>query len=187
MLRVAIAAMMMMLTLGAHAPAATSMLTDVQAKLVIINHFLGQYTNWPGSYALDNLSEVNICSVGDDGVTSQLSLMEKASSKELKVNVLNHVSQRGFSRCHVLYIATSEQHRLQRILRSASAYPVLTISSIDGFITAGGMVGLEVQTKYQGTFEREFIRYSINLNALHKAKLSIHPDAMELAWKVVQP
>lgn len=173
--------------MGFHAfAAAPKTLTDVEAKLVIIHAFLSHYTSWPGNYAINLQDDIAICSMGEDAVVSQLALMENASTPSLKVRVLNHVSTKQLTACHVLYVADNQIPDLAAILAAARRYPILTVSAIGQFIEAGGMVELETEVKHQGNFEKHYVRYSLNLGSLARAKLNVLPDALELAKKVVR-
>lgn len=162
-------------------------LTDVEARLVIVHNFLSHYVAWPGALSLDKRSDITICSVGHDEVTSQLRLMEKASTHDLKVSVAQGIGASQYPGCHVLYIAENQAANLSHILNQASSYPVLTISPVKQFVELGGMVGLETEIRHQGNFEKHFVRYSLNLPAISRARLSVLPDALELAKRVVRP
>lgn len=164
---------------------AAANLTDVQAKLVILHTFVGQYTRWPGSYSLDRNQQVNICSIGRDAVTQQLGLLEKASTNTLEVHVKQQVSPSHIQDCHVLYIAESEKLGFAGLLKQTQGYPVLTVSAIRNFVEEGGMVGLETDVKTQGNFEKHFVRYALNSRAVSAAGLSVEADSMELAKRVI--
>lgn len=179
--------LMLALAMSGAAFAATKTITDVQAKLVIIHSFLGQYAAWPGTYALDERTDVTLCSIGRDEVTQVLPMMENASTSRLRVHVRRSVAPEQFNQCHILYLAQSRQAEMPVLLQRASRYPLLTVSSIPQFVEQGGMVGLESEVKYQGTFEKHYVRYSLNLKATQAVGINIHPDALELARKVVRP
>ncbi len=164
---------------------AASSLTDVQAKLVIIHTFVGQYTSWPGNYSLERSGEVTICSIGRDDITEQLSLLEQASTDTLHVQVKKQITPSHIKGCHVLYIAESEKLGFAALVKQARDYPVLTISAIRHFVEEGGMVGLETDVKTQGNFEKHYVRYALNSRAVSEAGLSVEVDAIELAKRVM--
>lgn len=164
---------------------ASASLTDVQAKLVIINTFVGQYTRWPGRYSLDRNHQVTICSVGRDEVATQLNMLEQASTEKLQVKVKKQIALSELNHCHVLYIAESEKISFSSWLNRAKNYPLLTISSIRHFVEEGGMVGLETDVKRQGNFEKHYVRYALNSGAVSEAGLSVEVDAIELAKRVI--
>jgi hypothetical protein len=160
-------------------------LTDVQAKLIIIHNFIGQYVRWPGRYSLDETRQIYICSQGADELTRELPILEQASTSELKVHVVQNPRSEELTICHVMYFAASEKGHFQEQMQKIKGYPVLTISSMKHFLEKGGMVSLETEIERQGNFEQRFVRYSINSGALTRAKLVVEPDAIELANEVL--
>lgn len=159
-------------------------LTDVQAKLAIIHHFVSRYVQWPGRYALGNLSQIYICSFGSDAVTEDLMLLEQASTPDLRVFVQMNPKLSMANECHVVYIAPSEKGRAKRIVYALKNYPVLTIADISSFNEMGGMVELHTNTRMQGNFEKNYVRYNLNIEAIKKQKMHLDPDAVELAQEV---
>jgi len=80
--------------------------------------------------------------------------------------------------CQVIYITSAKRKNISRILHQLQDYPVLTISDMDGFTPAGGMVHL--------IREDERIRFRINLAAALRSGLKISSQLLKLAKGVIE-
>ena len=78
--------------------------------------------------------------------------------------------------CHVAYIAESEDRRLPQLLRAMRKLPVLTVSDIDGFAEAGGMLAL-VQND-------DRLQFEVNRDAATLAGLRLSSQLLKLARTV---
>lgn len=161
-------------------------LSETQAKLAIIHNFVGRYTQWPGRYSLAHVGEIYVCSFGDDDVVKDFELLEAASTERLKLFTVSNAKLSMAHECHVMYIAASEKWRMKQLLEAVAQYPVLTISPIAHFSKNGGMVELMTSKRRQGNFEKNYVRYTINLGILNARKIMLEPDAVELAKEVVR-
>src|SRR5207253_4013890 len=63
--------------------------------------------------------------------------------------------------CHILFISSSERKRLGEILRAVRDANVLTVSEVDHFLSAGGMIQL--------LMEGNKVRFVINDDTAKKA------------------
>jgi len=75
--------------------------------------------------------------------------------------------------CHILFISTSERKRLPDILKAARAAGVLTVSEMDHFLQAGGMI--------QFIMEDNKVRFEINDEAAKSAGLRISSKLLNVA------
>lgn len=78
--------------------------------------------------------------------------------------------------CHLLYINTSEQRRLEQILASIKKASILTISEIDQFIHRGGILNL--------IMEENRILFEINADVAEQNGLKISSKLLTLARNV---
>ena len=79
----------------------------------------------------------------------------------------------ALKRCHILFIASSEEKNLPAILKSLKGHPVLTVSDMKGFASRGGMIGFVI--------EKKRVRFEINVNRAAKAGLKISSKLLSLA------
>ena len=75
--------------------------------------------------------------------------------------------------CHILFVAGSETPRLPGILGALGKAPVLTVSDLEDFAAAGGMIQFYVRD--------EKIRFEINQQAAEDAGLKIDARLLQLS------
>ena len=80
--------------------------------------------------------------------------------------------------CNVVYIAPSEKNRLKKIMEASAQGHALTISDLDGFADAGGMIRL---VKVNDT-----IKFEINPKAAQDAGLKLSSALLDLAIRLVK-
>jgi len=74
---------------------------------------------------------------------------------------------------HLVYVSASERYRLSGILRELHQQSILTVSDIDGFCEAGGMIGLvPVQNR---------LGFEVNLASVRKTRLTVGSQLLKLA------
>ena len=83
----------------------------------------------------------------------------------------------GLRKCHVLFICSSEAGHIGDIVTAVKEYPVLTVSEVDGFLAAGGIINFVPGTN-QPVFD-------INLTASRKVGLTISSKLLRIASRVV--
>jgi len=110
-------------------------------KAAFIFHF-AKLTSWPEKTWNNTLAPLNICTKGTDQLASDLKRLSGKIIKGRPVSIRSLKNVRSINDCHVLYIATSEKKRYQKIIRQIRNQPVLTISEIKHFTQTGGVIGL---------------------------------------------
>ena len=115
---------------------------DTERKYPLISAYIynfTQFTVWPESAVK---SAFTVCVVGHDPFGSFLNPIQNKEVKGLKITIKRYSSGKegGLSSCNVLFIAGSESGNIDSILAPLRGTPVLTMSDIDGFADAGGMV-----------------------------------------------
>jgi hypothetical protein len=114
-----------------------------------------------------------VCVIGDTPLTE---LLEAAKGRRIKGRPLMVVKNRELERmncCHMLFIASSEQYRLQKLLAWANQRGILTISDMRGFMKQGVMINL-VQVNNKITFD-------LNQAAARSASISFGTQLLRLA------
>lgn len=135
-----------------------------------------KYISWPETIAATPL---HICVLGKNDFGVAISIFDKASKPgaELKT-VLFPTLNNSVAGCQILYISDSEALKLGTIIRHISQYPVLTVSSVDGFAKAGGIIEF---TKIGGK-----IKIKINNQAAKQSGLNINAQLLEVAYEVLR-
>lgn len=150
--------------------------TEYQVKAAFLFNF-AKFVEWPAD-AFAAGAPLSICVVGEDPFGDNLDALtkgERLNSREIAVRRLKgDDAPRG---CHVLFVSGSERRRLRQVLEEVHGGGVLTVSDIDEFARAGGMIRLTKQN-YRIGFE-------INPQAAERARLKISSKLLSLA-KIVE-
>jgi len=120
-----------------------------------------------------NISSFTICVVGDTPIASILS---ESKGKQIKkrpvvISRIHDISQLG--KCQVVFIASSEQYRLQKLLTAANRLGILTISDMRGFVKQGGMINLLIVNGR--------VTFDLNQTAANNASISFGTQLLKLA------
>lgn len=134
-----------------------------------------RFVDWPAAASSDTL---RIGVVGHDPVAEAL-IRVGASRPGGAVQVRHGLSATDrLNRFHILFIGTAQQRQLTDVLANVDGQPVLTVSDINGFAEAGGVIGF-VQ-------RRNKIRFQINPTVATRAQLTLSAKLLRLA-ELVQP
>ncbi len=147
-----------------------------QIKAAYVYKFAG-YVDWPET-SREERPAFTVGVLGDNPLGSALFALESRTYDGGPVAVRQIASVAEAISCHVLFISESETQRLDEIVARLHGQSVLTVSEIDGFVEAGGMIQLMVH--------KNKVRFSINLIAARQAKLNIHASLLALARHVIQ-
>lgn len=134
-----------------------------------------KFVEWPGG-ALPPGGPMHLCVVGH-ALDGKLNQLDGRQSQGRSIHVRNLNASDDYSGCHILYIAASEERRLNTVLNAVANNPVLTISDIGEFPESGGMIGL--------TVINERVSFAINLSAMRAAGLKPSAQLLRLG-RVVQ-
>lgn len=154
--------------------AAQSGPAEHQVKAAFLYNF-AKYVEWPAE-ALPAGSPVTLCLFGRDPFGAALAQLEGRQVQGRPFRVRRGVTEDDAAGCHLAFIADSEERRLPALLKALTGMPVLTISDIEGFVDAGGQIGVGVA---EGR-----LQFDANLTALQRANLRASSQALKLARNV---
>ena len=80
--------------------------------------------------------------------------------------------------CHILFISSSEEGNLSKILEALKNLSILTVGEMKQFVESGGMINF--------TLVEDKVRFEINLGSAKKVNLKINPKLLKLAVSVKQ-
>ena len=80
--------------------------------------------------------------------------------------------------CHILFISSSEEGNLSKILEALKNLSILTVGEMKQFVESGGMINF--------TLVEDKVRFEINLGSDKKVNLKINPKLLKLAVSVKQ-
>ena len=149
--------------------------TEYQLKAVFLLNF-ARYTTWPDA-SLPDEAPIDICVIGRDPFGPHLAGLESRQAQGHAVRVHFPASPAEARACAVVFVAASEQRRLNVILRELAGAPVLTVSDIEGFVEAGGAIGFVTQD--------DRVRFDINRDTLGRDGLRLSAQLLKLARRLL--
>lgn len=161
--------------LAASARAETGALPEFALKSAYLYQFT-LFIEWPADAFDDPNAPVVVCVLGDDPFGPFLDALTQKTTQARPLQVRRILRVRDSGGCHVLFVSASERARLTAVLASLAHRRILTVSDIEGFAGAGGIVEfVPVENK---------IRFEINLEAAKQSGLRISSKLLSLAMLV---
>jgi hypothetical protein len=153
---------------------ATATADEYRVKAAILYN-IARFVEWPSDAFADGVSPVVVCVVGVDpfGVTLD-DVLQGRTVKGRPVAIRRlHDLGRG---CHVVFIAYSEQKRIDDIIEQLGSTHVLSMSEVDRFTQRGGVIGF--------TTVGDRVQFDINVSAAERAELTVSSRLVALASSV---
>ena len=145
--------------------------TEPALKAAFIYNF-ARFTTWPSSAPASD--SFVICVLNDTAVAEALQhAVAGRSVSDRPVSVTSVAPAAPKKACRVLYMAGLPVARAAEVVAELQEAPVLTISNIDGFASAGGMT--------QFFFEHGQLRFRIHLESAKRAGLQISSRLLIMA------
>ncbi len=148
---------------------------EYQVKAVFLYNF-ANFIKWPKNTFSNPDTPFSICILGDDPFQQEIDITirnEKIEQRPVVIQRLNNLIKINI--CQILFISQSETNYLKDILNTLQKYPILTVSDIDTFVIAGGMIQFFVQNRRVGFYIAPDVLKTINLeisaNLLRVAKI----------------
>jgi hypothetical protein len=151
--------------------AAEEVITEYRVKAAFLYNFL-HFVSWP----VPHENTFRLCVIGENPFGESLdSLIGKPVHNGILV-VEQHSSPENIHDCQLVFISYSLQSRLDMMLAELADRPILTVSDIDAFSDAGGMIELRLADNK--------VRFEINASAADRAGLTISSKLLSLATRV---
>jgi len=152
-------------------PAVAQDVTEPALKAAFIYNF-ARFTTWPADAPPGD--SFIICVLNDAAVAQALQRAVAGRSLAERPVVVTTVATAASKRtCRVLYVAGMPVTQVADVVAELREAPVLTISNIDGFASAGGMT--------QFFFEHGQLRFRIHLESAKRAGLQISSRLLIMA------
>jgi hypothetical protein len=146
--------------------------TTPALKAAFIYNF-AKFTEWPADMA-PGTGPISMCVLGDAAVAEALERAvktRKVAGHSVSVSLVAPSGPPGV--CHILYVAGLPPRQAAEVVAELRDDPVLTISDLEGFTEAGGIVQL--------FFERGQLRFGIDYESAKRARLQISSSLFALA------
>jgi hypothetical protein len=111
--------------------------------------------------------------LGDDPFGPALDAVVENESVNGRKLIVQRYRRLADVQCHILFISRAEADRVDRVLGYFKEKPVLIVSDIDRFATAGGMVGFVNQGNR--------VQLEINTAAVRAARLTLSSKLLRLS------
>lgn len=147
--------------------------SEAAVKAAFIYNFT-KFVAWPA----EDVGPLQLCLVGGpDPLLTAVAAIEGKQSQDRIIRVRNADAKAvAFKACHLIVIGANEAGRVGAILKEAQSSPALTVSEIDNFTDAGGMIGLVISDAR--------VRFEINAEAAQRANLKLSAQLLKLARSV---
>jgi hypothetical protein len=164
--------------LGAAAGAVGAAFSEYEVKAAYLYNF-SRYVEWPPEVLDRGGGTITVCVLGEDpfGPVLERTLTGKTvADRRLVLRRTDTLSDAA--RCHIVFVAASEEDALSEIVRTARNAGILTVGETDDFARRGGMIQLVRQASN--------VRFAINLGAIERAGLKISSEVLKLATDVIR-
>lgn len=166
--------MVMLLILAMPPSAIPAKQDEYQVKAVFVLNF-AKLTEWPASVPGDN-EPLSIAILGKIPTDTFMTTLKGALIRGARTSVRQIASAAEARSVRLLYISASERHNASALLRELRQQSVLTVSDMEGFCEAGGMIQLvRMQNR---------IGFEVNLTAVRRARLSLSSQLLKLAREI---
>lgn len=150
---------------------------EYQIKAAFLYNF-ALFIEWPEDAFKSGGIPFTIGILGNHSFGDSLEKLKGKTIRKRPVIVKQIGSIDNMGVCHLLFVSTSEKIRLPEILAVTKKRPVLTVSDLDGFYKAGGIINfIDMDGK---------MRFDINLKTAQLAGLKISSQLLKLAHDIVE-
>ncbi len=147
-------------------------LYEEKIKSGLIYNFL-KYTDWPKESAAPN-KRLQVCLVGAAPVDQYLYPLKGRIAGQRGIDVKQVSAPVKSGACDLLFIHRDRESAVGEIIQNLKGQPVLTVSDISGFASAGGMVEFSMQDNHVG--------FLVNRQAVASAGLRVEDRLLKLSW-----
>ena len=192
---VVLALALFVMPIAAQAREHTAQSREYQIKAAFLYNFI-KFVDWPKEKIGDSDEPIIIGLIGEDPfgdvfepikdkkvkgrgiVIKRFKSWEelKKSSGEDKAELARKIE--ALTKCHLLFICSSEKKNLKEIINSVKDHSVLTVGEMEGFLESGGIINFLMEEKK--------VRFEVNLVAARQAGLEIRSKLLRLAKRVVK-
>jgi hypothetical protein len=151
--------------------------SEYEVKAAFLFNF-SKYVDWPEGALPGPADRIVICVLGENPFGTLLAedvRDKRVNGRELAVHEAKSLS--ATAGCHIVFIASSEQARLDEIIGRLGDRPVLTVSDAESVADRGVILGL--------TLKDNRVRFEVNLVAARRAGLKLSSQLLKLAIRVV--
>jgi len=148
-------------------------LSEYQVKALCLYNF-AKYVEWPADAFPEAKTPICIGVIGNNEFVDTLKTVVKSKAiNGHPISIQPLKAEEDGRKCHVLFVSSSENKRLEEILQPVKSSPVLTVGEDGSFAQAGGIICFAVRSNK--------VRFDIDLAAASQARLQISSKLLSLA------
>ncbi len=145
---------------------------EYEIKAAYLYNFIN-YIDWPPDALPAAGGTITIGILGENPFGTALNPLNGKQAKGRTLVVKQITDAKELDQCQIVFISSSEKHRVPELLNQLKNSRVLTISETDGFAERGGIINF--------ISERNKVRFEINPDAARALGLTISSDLLKLA------
>jgi hypothetical protein len=146
---------------------------EYEVKAAFLFNFT-KFVEWPDASFSDPHAPILLGIIGDDPFGESLTSIIAGQKVDGRTIVIQkHRYGDDLRHCHILFVSASERSHVAPILASVQTAGVMTVSDIDGFAEAGGLM--------QFVIEENRVRFVVNLDVAKQSKLRVSAKLLALA------
>ena len=150
--------------------------TEYQVKAAFLHNF-AKFVEWPGKANPKTKRTIIFGVLGESPINAALESFKNRLVLCCKTVIKHFKKPEDVTFCHVLFISSSDERRLEKILKTLKGSNTLTVGDVKGFAQLGGIINF--------TIVENKVRFEINVKAAEEAGLKISSKLLRLA-RIVQ-
>jgi hypothetical protein len=137
-----------------------------------------KFVEWPEEAFAGATDPITICVLGESPFGTSLEDTvegKRVSGREISVRTTSSISQTAG--CHIVFIASSEQERLDEVVARLANRPILTVSNAPSVVDRGVVIGMKL--------EERRVRFEVNMAAAGRAGLKLSSQLLKVAVRLI--
>ncbi len=160
-------------TIPGQVQGAGPVIDEYQVKAAFLFNF-AKFVEWPADAFKGPTDPIAICVLGQSPFGSALEDVVRNKTVANRPFVVREVSNaQQASRCHIVFVSSSERKRLRSVLAEFKGRSILTVGEAEDFTASGGIINFKL------TDAR--VRIEIDVGAAERARLRISSKLLGLA------
>jgi hypothetical protein len=150
---------------------------ETSIKAAVVGNF-PKFVEWPPTAFASRTAPFVVAIIGDDALAGAIdAVFAGRRLADRPITVVRVSRLEDLSTCHLLYVAASEERRLDAVLKALQGRAILSVGDLSRFAQRGGMIGLVV--------DDDRVRFEINERAARASGLRLSANLLRLATSVV--
>jgi hypothetical protein len=173
---VGVTLILLLVCFGGCAPAVHSQATattEYDLKLAFLFNF-AKFVEWPPDAFPYEKAPINLCVFGTDPFGRALDeIVQGKTANNREFAIRRTAKPEDLRGCQIIFLSDAERGRQAEVFESLKHFSVLVVGESDGFAQRGGCI--------QFYLEDNKVRFSINVDAVQRARLTVSSKLLALA------